>query len=163
MASQSCPGCRTSKVRPAPHRFQRDRLLAFFRVVPFRCQLCGLRFRTLAWKPIPPTQRNYDRVPVRYPVWFHTSGPSTAGHPFQGLIDDLSIRGCRIRSDRSLPVGTRIQLEFLPSNHTFPITIDGAIVRSRNDDRIGLRFVALLREEERRISHIVNLRLPDLA
>jgi hypothetical protein len=53
-------------------------------------------------------------------------------------------------------------LEFLPSNHTFPITIDGAVVRSRSKDRIGLRFVALLREEERRIRHIVNLKLPDL-
>lgn len=161
MTSQSCPGCRTTKIRPAPHRFQRDRLLAFFRVVPFRCQLCGLRFRALAWNPIPPTQRNYDRVPVLYPVWFHTAVPSTAGHASQGLIDDLSIRGCRIRSNRPLPLGTRLQLEFLPSNHTFPITIDGAVVRSRSKDRIGLRFVALLREEERRIRHIVNLKLPD--
>ena len=79
------------------------------------------------------------------------------------MVENLSIRGCRIRSNISFPIGTRVQLEFLPSTHTFPITVDGAVVRSRTDDLLGLRFVALLREEERRIRHIVNLKLPDPA
>ncbi len=138
-------------------------MMALFSFVPFRCQLCGRRFRTWARRRLSPSQRNFERVPVRYPVWFQARSSSRAGETFQGMVENLSIRGCRIRSNISFPIGTRVQLEFLPSTHTFPITVDGAVVRSRTDDLLGLRFVALLREEERRIRHIVNLKLPDPA
>lgn len=160
MPTLSCPSCRTTKVRPAPRRSLADHLMGFFRVAPFRCQLCGRRFRTLNRHRITPTKRNYERIPVRYPVWFQTRLSTASGETFQGMVENLSIRGCRIRSKVSLPLGTRMRLEFLPSPHTFPITIDGAVVRSRLNDLVGLRFVALLRAEERRISHIVNLKLP---
>ncbi len=163
MAIPSCPSCRTAKVRPAPIRSVSDRVLGFFLVTPFRCQLCGLRFRQLLRQRIALTRRHFERIPVRYPVWFQTKLSIRSGETFQGTVENLSIRGCRIRSAVSFPIGTRLRLEFLPSPHTFPITVDGAIVRSRMEDVVGLRFVALLREEERRISHIVNLKLPNPA
>ncbi|MBX3236123.1 MAG: PilZ domain-containing protein [Nitrospiraceae bacterium] len=160
MTMPTCPSCRTNKVQPAPRRSFTDRLLGFFLFTPFRCQLCGHSFHRIMRQRTAATRRNYQRIPVRYPVWFQTTLPARSRETFQGTVENLSIRGCRVRSATSFPIGTRLQLEFLPSPHTFPITIDGAIVRSRRDDVVGLRFVALLREEERRISHIVNLKLP---
>jgi hypothetical protein len=52
-------------------------------------------------------------------------------------------------------------LEFHPAEYNDPIMVDGAIVRSRCDEGIGLRFVSLLRSEERRLRRILDLRLSD--
>ena len=81
-------------------------------------------------------------------------------HPFRCQLCARRFRS--LIGKRTFPVGTRLRLEFLSSHQSFPITIDGAVVRSRRDDVIGLRFVAILHAEERRIGHILNLRLPDL-
>jgi hypothetical protein len=54
-------------------------------------------------------------------------------------------------------------LEFQSAEYDDPIIIDGAIVRSRYAQGIGLRFSSFLRSEERRIRRILDLRLPDHA
>ena len=54
-------------------------------------------------------------------------------------------------------------LEFHPPEYDDPIKIDGAIVRSRCAEGIGLRFSSFLRSEERRLRRILALRLPDHA
>ncbi|MET0516712.1 MAG: PilZ domain-containing protein [Nitrospiraceae bacterium] len=162
MPTPKCPRCGTLKVRPAPRRSLSDRAFAFLTVHPFRCQLCARRFRSLIGKRAANPGRAYDRLSVKYPVWFQLSALPTERLTFQGMIENLSIRGCRIRTNKAFPVGTRVRLEFLSSHQSFPITIDGAIVRSRRDNVIGLRFIAILHAEERRIGHILNLRLPDL-
>ena len=43
-------------------------------------------------------------------------------------------------------------LEFHPAEYDDPIMVDGAIVRSRCAEGIGLRFSSLLRSEERRLA-----------
>ncbi len=60
-----------------------------------------------------------------------------------------------------LSPGTRLELEFQYADCSFPITIDEAVVRSAIDDAIGLRFVQLRREDERRLRQIVDLWLPE--
>lgn len=54
-------------------------------------------------------------------------------------------------------------LEFHPAEYDDPIMIDDAITRSRCAEGIGLRFFSFLRSEERRLSRILALRLPDPA
>jgi len=54
-------------------------------------------------------------------------------------------------------------LELQSSEYDLPIMIDEAIVRARFTDGVGLRFSSFLRSEERRIRHILDLRLPDHA
>src|SRR6188474_1293267 len=44
-----------------------------------------------------------------------------------------------------------------------PSLVDGALVRSRSAEGIGLRFSSFLRSEERRLRRILDLRLPDHA
>ncbi|MGQ0812209.1 MAG: PilZ domain-containing protein [Nitrospiraceae bacterium] len=160
MPVRRCPKCGTSKTTLAPRRTVSDRLLGALTIYPCRCQLCSHRFRTFFGRPSTNPRRNFERVPVQYPVWFQLSCSAAQSLGQSGTIINLSIRGCRIKSSATVPKGTVLRLEFQSSTHAFPITIDGAMVRSRTNDSIGLRFVSLLREEERRIRRIVDLRLP---
>lgn len=163
MPVQRCPRCGTPKVRLAPRRSLPDRLLQFLTIYPVRCQLCTRRFRTFLGRPAVNPRRNYERVRVKYPVWFKPTLSPAQRIGQEGVIDNLSIRGCRIRSSVSVAPGTRLSLEFQPSTRTFPITIDAAIVRSRSDHGFGLRFADLPRDEEQRIRRIIDLHLHDPA
>jgi hypothetical protein len=78
------------------------------------------------------------------------------------VIENLSIRGCRIRSTTPVAIGSRLELEFQHSNDSFPITIEEAVVRSSADGAIGLRFTRLHRSEERRIRQLIDVWLPEL-
>ncbi|OQW36755.1 MAG: hypothetical protein A4E19_21240 [Nitrospira sp. SG-bin1] len=82
------------------------------------------------------------------------------GH--EGVIENLSIRGCRIRSSTPVAIGSRLELEFQHSPDSFPITIEEAVVRSSADGMIGLRFTRLRRIDERRIRQIIDVWLPEL-
>ena len=72
-----------------------------------------------------------------------------------------TLGGCRVRTNQRIPMGCRVMLEFHPAEYDNPIMIDGAIVRSRCPEGVGLRFSSLLRSEERRLRRILDLRLPD--
>ncbi len=161
MQIKNCPKCGTAKTRLAPRKTVSDRLLSLLTIYPSRCQLCATRFRTFLGQPATNQRRNYERVGVEFPVWFKPSVSNTQEIGRQGVLENLSIRGCRIRCDAPVPTGTSIKFEFQPSSFTFPITIDGAVVRSSSKDAIGVRFVRLLREDELRIRQIIDLWLPE--
>lgn len=161
MVVMNCPKCGTSKTRLAPRKTVSDHLLSVLTIYPWRCQLCTSRFWTFLGQPTINPRRNYERVLVEFPVWFKPSVSTTQEIGQQGVIENLSIRGCRIRSNDPVPTDARLKLEFQPSTFTFPITIDGAVVRSSSKDAIGLRFVRLLREDEQRIRKIIDLWLPE--
>ncbi len=78
------------------------------------------------------------------------------------MIDNLSIRGCRIRSTAPMRIGSRLELEFQHSDSSFPVTIEEAVVRSIADGAIGLRFTKLHRSDERRIRQLIDVWLPEL-
>jgi len=161
MSHQRCPFCGTSKTKVATRKTFSDNLLSRLTIYPFRCQLCAARFRTYVGRSISNPRRSFERVQVTFPVWFklRQSSPSTMGE--EGVIENLSMRGCRIRSSTPLSAGMRVELEFQHSDCSFPITIDEAVVRSTAEDGIGLRFLQLGRQDERRLRHIVDLWLPD--
>jgi len=64
-------------------------------------------------------------------------------------------------TNQRIPMGCQVMLEFYPAEYDDPIMVDGALVRSRSADGIGLRFSSLLRTEERRLRRLLDLRLPD--
>lgn len=158
-----CPTCGTTKTRLATRKSLSDDLLSTLTVYPFRCQLCATRFRMFLGRRASNPRRSFERVPVTFPVWFkpRLSSPHEMGQ--EGVIENLSLRGCRIRSTFQLSAGMRIELEFQHSDCSFPITIDEAVVRSSTDSAIGLRFVQLARQDEHRLSQIIDLWLPDNA
>ena len=60
-------------------------------------------------------------------------------------------------------MGHQVMLEFHPAEYDDPIMIEGAIVRFRCAEGIGLRFFSLLRSEESHLRRILDLRLSDHA
>lgn len=134
-------------------------MLKVLTLYPMRCQLCGHRFRIWLGQYRMSQRRNYERVRLNCPGWFRPEGAPETQQSDHGMIANLSIRGCLLRTSRRLPLGTSVSLEFQPSPTVFPITIDCATVRSHARTGVGLRFVCLLRSEERRIRHLVDLHL----
>jgi c-di-GMP-binding flagellar brake protein YcgR len=140
-----------------------DRLLGALTIYPFRCQLCAHRFTTFLGKLKANPRRNYDRVSVQYSAQVRPIRDPSQRVVVEGTLCDLSLRGCRVRTTQRIPMGCQVMLEFYPAEYDDPIMVDGAIVRSRCAEGIGLRFSSLLRSEERRLSRILALRLPDHA
>jgi len=163
MSDLHCPACGGSKIRLAARKSLSDILLSGFTIYPFRCQLCADRFRTFLGRRTPNPRRSFDRVEVSFPVWFKSRrSSSSSGVGYEGVIDNLSIRGCRIRSAAPIRIGSRLELEFQHSNNSFPVMIEEAVVRSLADGAIGLRFTKLHRSDERRIRQLIDVWLPEL-
>lgn len=163
MSDLHCPACGAGKIRLAHRRTLSDLLLSGLTIYPFRCQLCADRFRTFLGRRTPNPRRSFERIAVSFAVWFKSRRsryPEEMGQ--EGVIENLSIRGCRIRSTTLVAIGSRLELEFQHSNDSFPITIDEAVVRSSANGAIGLRFTQLRRSEERRIRQLIDVWLPEL-
>jgi len=156
-----CPKCGTPKTKLAPRHGVADRLLGTVTIYPFRCQLCAHRFTTFLGKLKTNPRRNYDRISVEYPAEVRPIRDPSQRVVVEGTLSNLSLRGCRVRTSQRIPMGCRVMLEFHPAEYDEPIKVDGAIVRSRCAEGIGLRFSSFLRSEERRLSRILALRLPD--
>ena len=163
MPDLRCPACGASKVRLAARKSIPDVLLSGLTIYPFRCQLCADRFRTFLGRRTPNPRRSFERVEVSFPVWFKSHRPATSSLlGYEGVIDNLSIRGCRIRSTAPIRIGSRLELEFQYANDSLPVTIEEAVVRSIADGAIGLRFTRLRRSDERRIRRLIDVWLPEL-
>jgi hypothetical protein len=157
----SCPQCGTTKTRLAPRRTMMDRLLGTLTIYPVRCQLCAHRFNAFLGRIKINPRRNYDRVSVQYPAQVRPIHDPSQHVVVEGMLSNLSLRGCRVRTSQRIPMGCRVMLEFQPAEYDDPIMIDGAIVRSRCAEGAGLRFSSLLRSEERRLRRILDLHLSD--
>jgi hypothetical protein len=163
VSCRRCPRCGTIKTKLAPSKTLSDSLYSVFTIYPFRCQLCAKRFRTFLGHRAKLPRRGFERVSVSFPVWFKSRLAPQRDMGKEGTLENLSLRGCRIRSDTPVALGTRVELEFQYADTSFPVTIDEAVVRSVTGDGIGLRFVQLQRADERRIRQIIDLWLPEQA
>ena len=163
MPSCPCPKCGTPKTRLAPRYGVAARLLGALTIYPFRCQLCTHRFTSFLGKLKTNPRRNYERFPVQYPAQVRPINDPSQRVVVEGTLSNLSLRGCRVRTSQRIPMGCHVMLEFHPAEYDDPIMVDGAIVRSRCAEGIGLRFSSFLRSEERSLRRILDLRLPDHA
>ena len=80
-------------------------------------------------------QRRYLRQPVRVETMFSPDGTQIE----DGLVLDLSHGGCRIVSAWQPSVGSFLQLQLRPANHTF-ILISQAAVQWVKDGVFGVAF-----------------------
>ena len=127
-----------------------ERLLSAAYVYPFRCQLCGRRFRALQWGKRfvvqSPERREYERVMVRAPLVV-----VSAGGRVEGEVTELSMEGCTVTTPAPLAAGAtvRVELHLVPGER--PIAIEAAVVRSVRDGTSGLNFVRVTPEEDVRL------------
>lgn len=146
-----CPQCEMWLVKQAPRRGVLEHLLRCLGVGPLRCQICTYRFIGVLWRVNHKPGREYERIPVQYPVYFRPTFAKADAQPVHGTISALSIRGCTITTRVSVPKGECLCLQFEVSDQDAPIQIDAARVRTVNGTRIGLMFSSIRPEEEARL------------
>ncbi len=124
--------------------------MGLIHVHPFRCQLCGHRFRLLQWgvryRQVEDDRREFDRLPINFPVIF--AGDAVRG---VGSVVDLSMAGCAFHAEARLEEGTILRISLQISTDLPPISVEAAVVRSVSGNRAGVEFVSLRLDERNRL------------
>lgn len=150
-----CPRCERGVVRRSHRHGLLEHLYSLFSIFPFRCQLCTHRFLARPDRQRPSRHREYDRVPVRFPVSFYSSyvGEKIRG---EGTLVSLSIRGCSLTTAELVRKGAFLRLQVLFLDDDPPIEIGIALVRSLHGGRLGLEFLSIRPEEQVRLRRLMT-------
>ncbi len=155
MADIKCPNCVRDFIRRVPRAGLPEMLFSLFYVYPFKCQLCGERFRDFQWgvryTRVEEDRRDYDRMEVQFPVSFH--GQDVAG---EGLLLNVSMGGCRFKTDADLGLGTVLQIDLKISADLPPVTVDAAVVRNLSRGSAGVEFLRWQESERERLQLFVR-------
>jgi PilZ domain-containing protein len=78
------------------------------------------------------------------------------GSALQGHILDLSLSGCRIRTDERFPVGiyTRVEIEFHLQG--LPFRLGGVIQAIHNRNMVGVRFLDLSERKQQQVLDLIE-------
>ena len=97
--------------------------------------------------------RGQTRLRMQFRGLFATGVSMVAG---EGVLQDLSHHGCRMKSDTSLHPGTELELCFFyGSREAEPIRVELATVRWAKDQEFGVKFLRLQSHEEARLRHVI--------
>jgi len=155
MAQPKCPNCSRQFVRRVSCIGSAETLLAFFYIYPFKCQLCGFRFRMPQWGVrylrVPEEQREYERMPTRFPLTFQAHNLSG-----QGTVTNLSMGGCNFASTYPIAIGTVLRLWLQISDDVAPVSVDAAVVRYVHQHSVGVEFIQWQQSERERLQLFVR-------
>ena len=150
----TCPQCQTGFVKRSRRAGLTDRLLSSFSIYPFRCQLCGHKFRRkhtgAKYKRIIDDRRDYDRLPVDLPATF--SSEKFRGH---GSVREISIAGCSLSTETRFEIGDILHIELQLTNQENPIVIETAILRSVQYNYARLEFIQFTSGDKDRLQGFV--------
>jgi len=97
------------------------------------------------------TSRQYERVSVT--ITAVLSGESVSG---EGMVNDLSIAGCRLNTETQVSEGHILCLELQPSDTgKTPIVIEAAVVRSVHFSTVGVQFLRVSEKENVRLGRLM--------
>src|SRR2546430_16780904 len=154
MGDPRCPHCGRRRARRCHRVGALERALSGVYVYPFRCQVCGRRFRALAWGKHyvrrPTDHREWERVAIRAPVELRSSHVSAPGE-----VTELSLEGFTAKTAARLDVGATVSVTLDLVTGEPPIEEEEAVVKSARADAVRVQFVRLHPEELRRPRRIV--------
>ena len=155
MTRVKCPNCARDFVRRVSRSESLEKLLSIFYVYPFKCQLCGYRFRFLQWGVryvrVEEDRREYDRMEMSLPVSFRADDISG-----QGTLIDVSMGGCSFTTEAHLRIGVILEIRLQISADVLPVTVDAAVVRSRHKGGVGVEFLQWQHSERARLQLFVR-------
>lgn len=155
MTNVKCPNCARDFGRRVSRSASLERFLSIFYVYPFKCQLCGYRFRSLQWGVryvrVEEDRREYDRKPISCPVFF--SADTISG---QGTLVDVAMGGCSFVTSAALRIGTILEIKLQISADVQPVTVDAAVVRSAHEGGVGVEFLQWRQSERERLQLFVQ-------
>lgn len=149
----TCPSCGEGHVGRT-NRLGLEHALSALYVYPFRCRICGHRFRAMQWGQRYAARRvdrrEYERLPTHVPVVFG-AGETTG----EGVVTEISIDGCTIETDAAVSRGAGLPLR-MQWSPTRTITVARAVVRSIHGRAIGIQFVQLAEREHDALHAVVQ-------
>ncbi len=155
MAQLKCPNCGREFVRRVSRAGFLEILLSYFYIYPFKCQLCGERFRHrergVRYTRVEEDRRVYDRLEINFPVTFY--GQDISG---EGTAVNVSMGGCSVRTDVKVETGAIVNLSLHISKDVPPVVIDAAMVRNARIGTIGLEFLLWQQSERERLQQFVR-------
>jgi predicted RNA-binding Zn-ribbon protein involved in translation (DUF1610 family) len=155
MAQVKCPNCSRQFVRRVAAVRSAERLLGILSVYPFKCQLCGFRFRSPQWGGgnvrVAEDRREYDRMPASFPLTFQAINLSG-----KGLATNISMGGCCFDTSTPLAGGIVLRLELQLSDNVSPVVVDAAAVRHSQGQSVGVEFLQWQESERARLQLFVR-------
>ena len=154
MGELRCPQCGGRRARRCHRVGALERALSGVYVYPFRCQLCGRRFRALHWGARyvrrSADRREWERIAIRAPVVLRSGHVSAPGE-----ATELSLEGFTAKTAARLAEGDTVgaTLDLVAGER--PIEVEEAVVKAVRADGIGFQFVRLSYEERRRLRSVV--------
>lgn len=153
--SLRCPHCDREFVRRSSRRDTLEVLLSYFYVYPFKCQLCGERFRKfqpgVRYVRVEEDRREYDRMEMNFPVSFY--GQDISG---EGSIINISMGGCSLRTTAKLEDGAILNLSLQISKDVPPVIMDAGMVRNARGGVVGVEFLLWQQSERDRLQQFVR-------
>lgn len=148
----SCPQCRHEKVLRSRPLSASERMAALFLLSPFSCPHCSCRFMAsrigLDQPRHPIDRREHLRIPVR--LYLSFSGGKVRG---EGMVHDLSMGGCIIKSETQVHVDDIFYLEIATGQHDQPIEV-AAMVRSISPRGIAFKFLRAAQDNKRLLAFV---------
>lgn len=155
MAQLKCPNCNREFVRRVARVGFIERLLGLFYIYPFKCQLCGFRFRFLQrgvrYVRVEEDHREYDRIQMSFPLSY--SGDGITG---EGLTLNISMGGCSFTASSEMPDGAIVKLALKISSDAAPVIVDAAVVRYLRNQVVGVEFLRWQPGERERLQLFVR-------
>lgn len=153
MARQlTCPQCRKDTVSRARPQSPREHVASWVWISPFYCQECSYRFLAcrigLVEAKHAIDRREHLRIPVR--LFLSFSGGKVRG---EGIVMDLSMGGCIIKSDAQVHVDDIFYLEIAIFDEESPIEV-AAMVRSISSRGIAFKFLRKAQENKQLLAFI---------
>lgn len=98
------------------------------------------------------SKRRQARVNVRRKVEFqHAQGKS------EGMLLDLSLKGCRIQGVYTGSSGTRLRLQLWLPDHSQPVKVDLAAVQWIKKNQFGVNFLTMSPDAQARLAQVFRL------
>jgi len=155
-----CPQCRHEKVLRSRPLSTSERVAALFMMSPFSCQHCSCRFMASRIGLDLPRhgieRRQHLRIPVR--LYLSFSGGKVRG---EGIVMDLSVGGCIIKSETQVRVDDIFYLEIVTDQDDPPLEV-AAMVRSVSQRGIAFKFLRAAQENKRLLAFVQSRSMEQL-
>jgi len=150
-----CPNCAREFVRRVSRAGFSEILLSYFYVYPFKCQLCGYRFRYFQWGVqdvrVEKDRREYDRMQMNFPVSVYSQDVSGEGN-----LLNVSMGGCSFSTSTKIESGAILNLSLQISKDVPPVIVDAAMVRNVRASSVGVEFLQWQQSERERLQLFVR-------
>ena len=155
MAQLKCPNCSREFVRRISRSGLVERLISLVYIYPFKCQICGFRFRMSQWGVryvrVDEDHREYYRTQVKFPLTFHDNDLNG-----KGTALNISMGGCSFTTLSQVTMGMILQLGLQIADDVPPVEVEAAMVRYVTGESVGVEFLRWREGERERLQLFVR-------